>query len=75
MSTLTGTAGATGLSRRRRSVVLEGGGAVVTDEGETPLQAGCAVLVLPDEVHSSRSGEEGAGVPMPVVAEGWHGGR
>ncbi len=39
--------------------VLTGGGAVVTEEGETPLKPECAVLVLPDEVHRFRSGDEG----------------
>ena len=39
--------------------VLQGGGVVVTDAGETPLQPECAVLVLPDETHCFRSGEEG----------------
>lgn len=39
--------------------VLQGGGAVVTEEGETPLHPECAVLVLPDEVHCFKSGAEG----------------
>ena len=36
-----------------------GGGAVVTEEGETPLHPECAVLVLPDEAHCFRAGDEG----------------
>lgn len=39
--------------------VLQGGGAAVTEEGETPLRPECAVLVLPDEVHRFKSGDEG----------------
>ena len=39
--------------------VLGGGGAVVTQEGETPLHPECAVLVMPDETHCFRSGHEG----------------
>ena len=39
--------------------VLQGSGVVVTEEGETPLQPDCAVLVLPDEVHCFKSGAEG----------------
>lgn len=39
--------------------VLQGGGAVVTEEGETPIAPGCAVLVLPDERHCFKSGREG----------------
>lgn len=39
--------------------VLQGGRAVVTEDAETPLQPDCAVLVLPDEVHRFRAGDEG----------------
>jgi quercetin dioxygenase-like cupin family protein len=39
--------------------VLQGGGAAVTQEGETPLHPECAVLVLPDEMHCFRAGDEG----------------
>ena len=28
-------------------------------EGKTPLRPSCAVLVLPDEVHRFRAGDEG----------------
>lgn len=38
----------------------------MTDDGETPLRPGCAVLVLPDEVHCFRSGGEGLQFPHPV---------
>jgi len=54
--------------------VLQGGGAVVTDEGETPLHPECAVLVLPDEVHCFRAGDEGLQflclVPMGEATKG-----
>ncbi len=39
--------------------VLRGGGAVVTEVGETPLRPDCAVLVLPEETHCFRAGAEG----------------
>ncbi|MCE5240823.1 cupin domain-containing protein [bacterium] len=39
--------------------VLQGGGAVVTEQGETPVRPDCAVLVLPDEIHCFRAGAEG----------------
>lgn len=39
--------------------VLRGAGCLVTEEGETPLQPDCAVLVLPDERHCFRAGDEG----------------
>ena len=39
--------------------VLRGGGVVETEDGETALQPDCAVLVLPDETHCFRAGEEG----------------
>lgn len=39
--------------------VLRGSGAVITGEGETPLQPDCAVLVLPNETHCFRSGAQG----------------
>jgi len=54
--------------------VLRGGGAVVTDEGETPLHPDCAVLVLPDERHCFRAGAEGLQmlclVPLGPATEG-----
>jgi quercetin dioxygenase-like cupin family protein len=39
--------------------VLQGSGAVVPDEGETPVHPDCAVLVVPEEMHCFRAGEEG----------------
>jgi quercetin dioxygenase-like cupin family protein len=39
--------------------VLRGGGAVVTDDGETSLHPDCAVLVLPEETHCFRAGDDG----------------
>ena len=39
--------------------VLRGGGVVVTEEGETALEADQAVLVCPDEWHNFCAGEEG----------------
>lgn len=54
--------------------VLRGGGAVVTEEGETPLSPDCAVLVLPDEMHCFRSGDKGMEflcvVPLGPATEG-----
>lgn len=39
--------------------VLGGSGVVVTNAGETPVQADCAVLILPDEEHCFRAGADG----------------
>lgn len=39
--------------------ILAGSGVVVTAQGETPLQADCAVLVTPGESHCFRAGAEG----------------
>jgi len=39
--------------------ILRGLGVLLTEEGETPIEADQAVLVLPDEWHSFRAGEQG----------------
>lgn len=39
--------------------VLSGTGVAVTAQGDTPLQADCAVLVAPGETHCFRAGPDG----------------
>lgn len=39
--------------------ILGGGGVAVTAEGETALQADCAMLVAPNEAHCFRAGPDG----------------